>query len=109
LKPVDPESIVRMFAQGFGAAFRNSSLFFISALMLSRQSGWSRAIGSSVGSFWSLYLAVMSDFHPWANYFNVLANLLYLTAAYNNNPGVSVPTLREYQRLAQPNDLPPFL
>ena len=53
--------------------------------MLSRNSAWIRHFSLALTSSYSLYLAIFSHFLPWTNYFNMFANLIYLTSLWTGN------------------------
>jgi hypothetical protein len=100
-KSLDTNSVTDLLRQGIASGFKSSAFFLLASLFLSRRNGWTRTLGSCVGCGWSLWIALVTDFYPWANYFNTLACLLYLTAAFAPAPPAipaGAPTLKEYNR-----------
>jgi len=81
--------------EGFvNAAFR-SILFFFSTYLLTRKVTWVRNLGFVTSTAYSLYLAFFSRFMPWTNYFNIFANVLYITARLNYSSTL-IPSLTEF-------------
>lgn len=61
-------------------ATKKSWIFFFAAFLLTRHVDWKRHFGLTISTSYSLYLAMFSHFLPWTNYFNMFANLLYITS-----------------------------
>jgi len=76
----------KLLYEGYAKAISKSWVFFFGALMLTRNVSWKRHIGLSLTTSYSLYLAIFSQTLPWTNYFNMFANLLYLTSSVWNSP-----------------------
>jgi len=67
-------------------ATKKSWIFFFAAFLLTRHVDWKRHFGLTISTSYSLYLAMFSHFLPWTNYFNMFANLLYITSTAWNLP-----------------------
>jgi len=81
--------------EGFVNATFRSVLFFISTYLLTRKVTWLRNLGFVLSTAYSLYLAFFSRFMPWTNYFNIFANVLYITARLNYSSNL-IPSFTEF-------------
>ena len=89
-----PPNLNNIIKKGCVEGVKNGIIFFFFAFLLTRPLAWARILGMSLSSIWSLYLAIFSKFLPWTNYFNVLSNVLYLTASYKKE--IPLPSLDDY-------------
>ncbi|PRP83602.1 hypothetical protein PROFUN_08328 [Planoprotostelium fungivorum] len=73
-------SLRKILTEGGVKAISKSWVFFAGAFLLTRTRSWKRHLGLALTTAYSLYLALFSRFLPWTNFFNMFANVLYITA-----------------------------
>ncbi len=73
-------SVQLVLAEGCLDGLRSSWLYFMAAFLLTRRTPYSRNLGFFVSSGYSIYVSVFARrrWVPWANFFTVFANVLYL-------------------------------
>jgi hypothetical protein len=74
------QSLKTIFYDASMCAISKSWVFFFGGMLITRPASWKRNIGLILTTAYSLYLAIFSQFLPWTNYFNMFANLLYISA-----------------------------
>ena len=82
-----------LLRDGYVEGIKNGWIFFFFSFLLTRPLAWARWLGIASSISWSLYLAIFGKFLPWTNYFNVLANLLYVTASLNRTQKKELPSI----------------
>jgi len=102
LVPKQNSSLNKILYEASMKAISKSWVFFVGTFLLTRTTSWRRHFGLGLTTCYSLYLAIFSHFLPWTNYFNMFANLLYITAVTydnsnnNNNDPDKASTLNDF-------------
>jgi len=98
-------SLNAILYEGYMKAISKSWVFMFAALLLTRRDAWKRNMGLALSSWYSLYCAIFSHYLPWTNYFNLFANLLYVTAGIWGNDSKHTNNLTDF--LNHHHQLPP--
>ena len=78
---------------------KNSFLFFVFSLLLTRKRSWDRIIATWGSLFYSIFLILNPSTKglPWTtNFFNVICNIIYITMMYNTNNSNKLSSLEDY-------------